>query len=814
MNAPQKQNQFGAKPKKMTKSDLQKHNLANALALGEMGLYVFPSNPKTKRPIVVSWQYADHDLTDEQKSKAKLDFESKFHFPPAGYGSTKDAKEIRRFWNLFPDSVASISTGPSGLVVIDQDYGWNKDRTKFRRGPEKFAKWVKDHEIDIGENVFKVTTQSGGVHLYYRAVEQRITTAAGTLSSLDCDVRGIGGQTIAPGVIRPDGKTYKIETGDLSNLLDTPPIPSTIAKAIGTPRATKSIPLNEEAAGVAAFKEMEVPDFDHVFTDEVTRKYDLPGLLETNSHFRKIYEEGVESGSCADARWNMGLILLTRWPQLSIVELASFYEGCPSAGTPVSGKEEKGEYNERAVWKEHTKLVRHITSATKGESLTAVAGEIGPLPKEQQVIADAKAEKKAEDEASDRDKNNASAVAFSTFKYIDPDALPPREYIYRDWILKRELTVLVAPGGRGKSAWLLSVAIDLACGVDHLGAGNLYRPRKVMLYNTEDSLLEMQRRASSYIRQHSFHPDLIARLEKNLHLQSGKDKVLVFAKNKKGIIRENEAMTTELVQKIEDLGVEVLMADPLATLHEAKENAVEDMAPVAKIFSSIQSRTGVAMVIAHHTRKGAKGVKTTNDADDSRGSTHIVNSARIVLNINDLPADDAERWGIPKDECWKYFAMSKGSKSNLSPRDPSLVLYRTNSVQANNATAEYKADNTVALSWIETPKAATLYTDDDVVEMLKVLGDPEKPAGVAPQHVNYLGKIVAVIAGWDYASAKTKSDVGDLITGWRKAGLIREVEFKPTGRAAKSRRPIKVYVRGPSKFEPKPDTFGSIDDEE
>jgi len=107
-------------------------NIANALELSSrFGWRVFPAKPTDKSPCINGWQQR----------------------------ATADAEKIKRLFDLFPDAMIGLPTGPiNGLTVLDLDLKNGVDGVQSFRS---FALPCSTRAV--------VETPSGGFHLYYRA---------------------------------------------------------------------------------------------------------------------------------------------------------------------------------------------------------------------------------------------------------------------------------------------------------------------------------------------------------------------------------------------------------------------------------------------------------------------------------------------------------------------------------------------------------------------------------------------------------------------------------------------------------------------
>lgn len=166
----------------------------SAVSLAERRWGVFPCRPGDKRPAVDAW---------EQRAIA-------------------DPDRVARYWPS-PRHNIGVAPGPSGLVVLDLDMP--KPDTVLpeewripgvNEGADVLAVLV-ERQGSGWPHTFTTRTPTGGMHLYFRAIEGReIRNSAGKIGPL-IDVRGAGGYVVGPGSVTSAG-TYEV-------LIDTDPIP-------------------------------------------------------------------------------------------------------------------------------------------------------------------------------------------------------------------------------------------------------------------------------------------------------------------------------------------------------------------------------------------------------------------------------------------------------------------------------------------------------------------------------------------------------------------------------------------------------------
>jgi RecA-family ATPase len=823
------------------------HNLAVGKMLCRAGIPVFVSFDKS--PIIPLWNRRDTDLTDDDRETVRAKRRAKGKSTPAVIGSTLNADRWERMQRLVRrDGVASICCGLAGVVVIDADIKRDDETGEIiKHGPTLFAEFI-DANGGMPGGVVTLTSQSGAKHHVFRDREGKYDNSEGGLSELGCNVRGRNGQIVAPGSWRLDGRRYGT-LDDLKRFIDAinldalPELPEVVAKLIGT--KSGSTLSDGEPKFVALMDELhgdDWPDYEETFGPG--GKFDIERVKASSPAFEALMDN--PNGDLSANRFSVASQFKGFDSRFSVRDFAAFCtEHSEMCGEYVEGTAGQKEIDDR-------KIVRDFARSTSaevqrgGEAMGSVVDEDEADEAEQVKAKASKLDRrvaylegelaKAESEAALEigDAESRLAVLGDLLKVtrrqvedvktkgakkakplITPrslelkgiDEIGPREFIYRKWLMRGALTILLAPGGRGKSALTLSVAIDIACGVDRLGAA-LARPRPVFLYNAEDPIVEMERRAEAYMLFHGFSDEEKELVRCNLHIQSGMDGLLTFAIQDRTGVMANDPVVDGLTKFVKQNDIEVVILDPLVNLHSVPENDNNGQARVADVFKRIIKATNVALMIPHHVRKVQRGT-TTLDANDGRGAVSTINSARAVLSINDL-GTKADEFQIT-DEPWRYIAVTMGDKVNLSARDPSVVVFRLNSVQADNATDEFEADNTVAISLHKYVKQTGL-SDEATANVLAALDDDE-PVGSSPRHANWLGKLIAEAAGWNADAAHVRKDVKDVIAEWLRRKWIIATTTDAIGKGSDRRKAVGVFKRGDARPEAREYKFEAVEDD-
>ena len=115
------------------------------------------------------------------------------------------------FTGLYRDHGVGIATGPeSGIFVLDvDDY-------------EAYRDLERAHE-PLPDTLTNLTG-SGGMHFLFRYPTdgRTVRNNAGTRLGAGLDVRGDGGQIVAPPTVHPNGKRYEWDAGQGDDIVDAP----------------------------------------------------------------------------------------------------------------------------------------------------------------------------------------------------------------------------------------------------------------------------------------------------------------------------------------------------------------------------------------------------------------------------------------------------------------------------------------------------------------------------------------------------------------------------------------------------------------
>ena len=373
-------------------------------------------------------------------------------------------------------------------------------------------------------------------------------------------------------------------------------------------------------------------------------------------------------------------------------------------------------------------------------------------------------------------------------------------------MIRGEITVLAAPGGVGKTALATGVAIEIATDTVLLGE-KIYRaqPLKVLFINGEDGASEIHRRVLAFCLAHA-------------HKLGGQnlDRLYVAGADDPRVQRLSFLKTTDrnfsmldqsgfqvLEFALETLQPDLLVLDPLVAFcggGNMNDNAV--MAQVIRELKRLATKRDCAVLVVHHTRKGADD----GNAEGISGASATVNLARRALMPVPMTEDEAKKLGVLPSERFRYFKLVD-AKSNLAPRSADSPWYRLNSVELPNPEPPVYpyGDNVQAVQRVNLllSQAAPATTDNqkiwdaiiDLVDRGKMIDGKSYPysPSLAGAHNtrSLLDDAMAAVAS---ATAPRQWPAGDLkavteraITKLRECGVLVEEEMPSTGRFRRGR---------------------------
>jgi AAA domain len=387
---------------------------------------------------------------------------------------------------------------------------------------------------------------------------------------------------------------------------------------------------------------------------------------------------------------------------------------------------------------------------------------------------------------SDSDgKKSAPKIYPKPFDCFDFTKIPPREWLYGKHYMRGIASATIGPGGSGKSSLDLVEAIAMATGRDLLGEQPTQRLR-VWYHNGEDPTQELDRRIAAICVHFEIEP---RDLSNYFFRTSGLDMPIKIAGGN-GDVKLNVVVANDITTGIRSQGIDVLVLDPLITLHSLAEAENHKMDPVLREFARIANETDSAIELAHHTRKKVTGQEDYTTAD-SRGASAIMDAVRSARTINGLNDADAKRLGLDNElDRISHFRLDKG-KANMTRRG-AASYFQFASVELPNGPGGGPGDDVGVVTRVIPPDATIELTPTDIalLQAETVNGD----CAVNNKSASWFGRVVARHFSIDPNTPLGMLKVENVIERLKRDGVITKETRR--GRDPKDRHRREFWTPG------------------
>ena len=323
----------------------------------------------------------------------------------------------------------------------------------------------------------------------------------------------------------------------------------------------------------------------------------------------------------------------------------------------------------------------------------------------------------------------------SPYVWIPPEELPSLDWLFGHWLLREEVTFVVAPGGSGKTTFLASAALSLVTGKDLLGKPVTGGPKRVWLWNLEDSIAMMTRSIQAAAKLYQIKPGDIS---DRLFLDAARDGTSLCTTRRTSTgLEVSEPVREALVAALKARAIDVLVVDPFVSSHEGNENDNGEMDRVLKAWCTIAQAASCSIVLCHHTSKAGSSEVSTMSA---RGAVSMTAAARIVLVLNPMSVSEANRLGVDAEERWRLVQVTM-DKSNRAPVEKA-DWYRKASVEIG------RGDSAGVIQPWSPPQAADLIPPDALPNVIHALSVcPELQRRKSAQSPGWAGYVIADALG-------------------------------------------------------------------
>lgn len=253
---------------------------------------------------------------------------------------------------------------------------------------------------------------------------------------------------------------------------------------------------------------------------------------------------------------------------------------------------------------------------------------------------------------------------------------PARRWLLQDMLPTGIVGMIVAPGGTGKSQFVLQLGVTVATGIPLCGVWPGIERGKALLLLAEDEIDEVHRRLDRIIAELSpDYPAMTSDLRHGLLI-----KPLTAANNlMTRASRHGDVEATDFVDRllltvagIDDL--KLIVIDPASRFRGGNENSADDVTRFIEQLERLRQATG-ATVLRHHANKlsmnettGVRGQAAT------RGSSAMTDGVRWQLNLSAVPKKTLQGLDVSK-----RYLNAELTKSNYGPPiDPEILIRKPN----------------------------------------------------------------------------------------------------------------------------------------
>lgn len=242
---------------------------------------------------------------------------------------------------------------------------------------------------------------------------------------------------------------------------------------------------------------------------------------------------------------------------------------------------------------------------------------------------------------------------------------------------------------------------------------------------------------------------------------------------------------------IQENGIGVVIVDPFAETFEGDESNNSEVKWAGVIWREVARRTGVALVLVHHTKKYAGDM--AGNADASRGGGSMIGISRILVTLFDMTADEAAAMGIPLEDRTNYVRFDD-AKANHNKKGV-VRWFEKQSVNLGNGTGFIDGDDVGVLVPWKPPGLLEAFSDRELNLVLDsidkgVMDDAGTYTGqfYSPRSNGgdrWVGKVLMRMLDVSEESAKA------VVKSWLESGLL-EVEDYDDPVQRKSRKGVRV----------------------
>jgi hypothetical protein len=694
--------------------------------------------------VVPAWSPDEHKQWKRPKLKEWREIQNEL-IPQADFDRIWAQNATRRNMGLI--------TGPCS----DNQFIIDLDTQKTTSANEWWNGLLAVHNNNLPIETVEQRTGGGGRQLLFRAPAGVVVPTCKTARGVD--IRGHGGFAMLPPSMHESGRAYEWLPGQAPDEIDVALAPAWLLEAIAE--------LVREHGGAAGQSFGREGGFTARPAVDPAIALDAFGnVVDGREQVMRdvVWHAVLELRRTAPMRPHED-----RWPALAE---AAYEEYERKVDTRISGVPKREGLERENPPRGHT-LFWQKFRATMGrwDDADFVEEAKKPAP---EGDGPGRASEPPRDTGVNNAEIDARAIPLVSAFPIDEAHLPVRDWSVPGLLLKRNLTVLVAPPGSGKSLLTLQWSIAVALGMEW-GGWSPRKPEKVLIVNIEDDIDEMRRRLVAAARTMGVDP---AGLEGRILLIDNPESVVIARTDS----RTKTVIRTPLVEKLiatilaEDIGV--VVADPFAETFEGDENSNSEVKWAGILWREVARRARCCLLLVHHTKKYAGGM--AGEADASRGGGALIGTARIMSTLFMMTEDEASAMNVPPEDRTRYvrFDDAKANQSRLGV----VRWFEKQTVMLNNGNGFLPGDEVGVLVPWNPPGALDGVSMHDLGRVLDAIdrgiinengptGQFYSASGTADEKSRWAGRVMMDLLGCSSVVARS------LIKDWLKNEVLETFDY-------------------------------------
>jgi len=386
------------------------------------------------------------------------------------------------------------------------------------------------------------------------------------------------------------------------------------------------------------------------------------------------------------------------------------------------------------------------------------------------------------------------AFRFSAYGNVVPGTIPLRDFLYGAHIVRRFVSMTVAPSKVGKSSLATVDVLAMVTGRTLIPGMTPSGKLRVAMLNGEDPLDELQRRVEAAKMRYGI---TAADIGDRLFLDSGRTLRLVTVVEERGNITVLRPVVDATIAALREQQIDVLEVDPFVSSHRVRENDNTGIEAVVAEWIRVADEANCAVEFVHHARKAAAGGEVDETIDSARGASAMIAKMRSVRALARMTKGQAERLHLTSS--FRSLFRITDAASNLAPwvSDDTQWL-KLESVDLGNGLATEGTEEAgwhpgdqvaVVVPWSAVSDVTVEGSDRDAV--ISFMGAEEYREDVQARD-EWIGFAVAAALKLDPSDVEDKARVKRLVAAWLKDGTLVRV------RRADKRRIKRWYVRAGS----------------